>query len=348
MTWRRIATTFSVLALIAAACGGPETRRGGEPVTLTFVSFGGAYQQAQTNAWLEPFMKANPNVRIVQEEPTDYAKLQAMVESGNVTWDVVEVGNDFGLASDHDVLEPIDCKIVPCDELQSDLFPTRGYRVPDIVYSVVVGYRSDAFAGKQPTSFADFFDLKKFPGKRGAFNYASWGLLEMALLADGVQADELYPLDLDRAFAKLDTVKDQIVWYDSGAQSAQLLADGEVAMGMSWNGRIFDIQREGAPVDIMWDQHILTADYLVVPKGSKNVRAAMQLISWIVSDKNNAEISKHIAYAPANEGAVNNVDRTKERDLPTSYVETGIGFNDVWWDENFDAVDRRWQEWLQT
>lgn len=343
--WRKRSISLAVLALVAAACGGDA---GGEQATLTFVSYGGAYQEAQTKAWLEPFMEANPNITIVQEEPTDYAKLQAMVESGNVAWDVVDVGNDFGLASDEDILEPIDCNVVPCDELRPDLFPTTGYRVPDIVYSVVIGYRTAEFGGEEPTSFADFFDLEKFPGKRGAFNFVSGGLLEMALLADGVPPDELYPLDLERAFAKLDTIKDQIVWWDTGAQSAQLLADGEVTLGMSWNGRIFDIQQEGAPVEIMWDQHIITADYLVIPKGTENLDAAMELIAWMVSADNNAELSKFITYAPPNENAVDQIDQSKEPDMPTSYVETGVGFDDGWWDENFDAVDQMWQEWIQT
>lgn len=344
--WRMFSLLLAVMALVAASCG--DDGGGGEgEATITFVSYGGAYQEAQTKAWLEPFMEANSDITIVQEEPIDYAKLQAMVESGNVTWDVADVGNDFGLAADEALLEPIDCDIVPCDQLRPDLFPTTGYRVPDIVYSVVVAYRTDAFGGDAPTSFADFFDLERFPGKRGAYNFSSGGLLEMALLADGVAPGDLYPLDLDRAFAKLDTIKDEIVWWDTGAQSAQLLADGEVTMGMSWNGRIYDIQQEDAPVEIMWDQHLLTADYLVIPKGTKNLDAAMELVAWITSPEHSAELSNYITYAPPNEEAVDAVDESKAADMPTTYADTGIGFDDVWWNENFDAVDQRWQEWVQ-
>jgi putative spermidine/putrescine transport system substrate-binding protein len=345
--WRGL-TIFFATMLVAVACGGGDgSGEEGGDVTLTFVSYGGAYQQAQTTAWLEPFMEEHPNVTIVQEEPTDYAKLQAMVESGNVTWDVVDVGNDFGLADDEALLEPIDCELVPCDQLRPDLFPTTGYRVPDIMYSVVIGYRTDAFDGNAPTSFADFFDLETFPGKRGAYNFSSGGLLEMALLADGVPPDQLYPLDVDRAFAKLDTIKDQIVFWDTGAQSAQLLADGEVTMGMSWNGRIYDIQQEDAPVEIMWDQHILTADYLVIPKGSENVETAMELIAWITSEEHAADLSNHITYAPPNEAAVDKIDQSKVSDLPTTYEDAGFGFDDEWWNANFDEVDQQWQEWVQ-
>ena len=346
--WWRGLTILAASMFVAVACGGDgDTEAGGGDVTLTFVSYGGAYQQAQTTAWLEPFMAEHPNVTIVQEEPTDYAKLQAMVETGNVTWDVVDVGNDFGLADEEALLEPIDCELVPCDQLRPDLFPTTGNRVPDIVYSVVIGYRTDEFGGAAPTSFADFFDLEKFPGKRGVYNFSSGGILEIALLADGVAADELYPLDVDRALAKLDTIKDEIVYWDTGAQSAQLLADGEVALGMSWNGRIYDIQQEDAPVEIMWDQHILTADYLVIPKGSENVETAMELIAWITSEEHAADLSNHITYAPPNEGAVDKIDESKVPDMPTTYADTGIGFDDEWWNANFDDVDQQWQEWVQ-
>jgi putative spermidine/putrescine transport system substrate-binding protein len=348
--WYRWFGYTAVVTLVAVACTGGADTGGGdgdEEVTLTFVSFGGAYQEAQTKGWLEPFMAEHPNITIVQEEPTDYAKLQAMVESGNVTWDVVDVGNDFGLASDEDILEPIDCTLVPCDELQPDVFQTTGYRVPDIIYSVVLAYRTDAFEGDAPTTFADFFDLETYPGKRSAWNFPSSGLLEMALIADGVAPDQLYPLDLDRAFAKLDTIKDQIVWWDTGSQSAQLLADGETVFGQSWNGRIFDIQQQDAPVEVMWSQHLLTADFLVIPKGSQHVEEAQELIAYATSAENNAAVSQYIAYAPPNENAVENVDQSKKAELPTTHADTGVGFDDIWWDENFDRVDQLWQEWVQ-
>lgn len=335
---------FLVIAVGVVGCG--DDGGSDEAVTITFASYGGAYQEAQTKAWLEPFMEANPNITIVQDEPTDYAKVKAMVEAGNVTWDVVDIGNDFAIGPSEEFCEKIDDSIVPMSELQPDKLPTTGYRVPDIVYSVVVGYRTDQFGADKPASFADFFDLEKFPGKRGAYNFASGGFLEMALLADGVPVDELYPLDLDRAFAKIDTIKDSIVWWDTGAQSAQLLADGEVSMGMSWNGRVSDIMAEGAPVEIMWDQHILTADYLMIPKGTKNLDAAMKLVAWITSAENSAEISNHINYAPPNEKSAANVPADIAARLPSAYLEGAVGFDDMWWGANYDEINTTWLEYV--
>lgn len=336
-----------------AACGGGGNGGGGGGggggnVDLTFMSYGGAYQDAQTKAWLDPFMKANPSINIVQEEPTDYAKIKAVVESGNTTLDVVDVGNDFGLARDQSILEPIDCTVVPCDQLQPKIFPTTGYRVPDIAYAVCVAYRTDAYGGKKPTSFADYFDLKGFPGKRGGYNFSSGGLLEMALIADGVSPDQLYPLDVNRAFKKLDTIKSQIVWWDTGAQSAQILADNEVTQGMSWNGRIYDIQQQGSPVEVNWDQFFLTADYLVIPKGTKHLKEAQQLVAYITSAEHSADLSKYISYAPPNVQAVDKADPAMAPYLPTSHMDGAVGFDDAWWNDNFDAVDTQWQTWVQS
>jgi len=328
--------------LLAACTGGPG---GGGPVTLTFVSYGGAYQEAQTKGWIEPYMTANPNVKIVQEEPTDYAKLQAMVEANNVTWDVVDVGNDFGLERNQDILEPIDCNVVPCADFPPQFKGT--YRIADIIYGVVMAYRTDQFPdGAEPKGWADFFDLDGFPGKRGLWKFASGGVFEFALVADGVDQANLYPLDIDRAFRKLDTIKDSIVWWETGAQSADLLASGEVSMGHSWNGRIYNIQQENAPVKIQWNQAFQTADFLVVPKGSRNVAEAMKFIAYATSPENNAAVSYYIAYAPLNPGAADKVDPEKKADLATTYSDQALFFDDQWWDENYAAVDDRFQEWV--
>ena len=335
----------SLLAACGGGDGGGGGGGGGEEVALTFVSYGGAYQEAQTKAWLDPYMKENPNVRIVQDEPTDYAKIKAMVEAGNVTWDVVDVGNDFGLDIHADLLEPIDCSVVPCDEF-SEEFKGK-YRIADIIYGVVYAYRTDKVGGKKPQDWADFFDLDTFPGKRGLWKFASGGVFEFALVADGVDAKNLYPLDVDRALKKLDTIKDSIVWWDTGAQSAQLLADGEVTLGHSWNGRIYDVAQQGSPVEVQWNQHFQTADFLVLPKGGKNIEEGMKLIAYITSAENNARLSKYIPYAPPNEKAVGKADPSKKKDLPTTHNDVALFFDDQWWGENFAEVDKQFQSWLQ-
>ena len=337
---------------LLAACGeeddGGDGGATGEAVSLSLVTWGGSWGDAVKQAWVEPFMAANTNITVVMDEPTEYPKIKAMVEANSVDWDVVNISNDFGIGPSFEkYCEPLDKTIVPFDELQPELFPTTGYRVPVISYSVVVGYRSDKLGGKAPTSFADFFDLQNFPGKRGVYDYVSGGLPEMALVADGVPPDALYPLDMDRAYKKIDTIKDALVWWDTGAQSVQLLADGEVGMGMSWNGRLTEANEQGSDIGIMWDQHILTADYLMITKGSKKTEAANQLIAWMISADNNAEITKYIDYGPANIDAIPKVDPAVADKLPTAYLDTAFGFDDMWWAENYDKVVADWQSYIQ-
>ena len=172
-------------------------------------------------------------------------------------------------------------RLIKQDEIL-DGFATT-YRVGDITYGVVLAYNTDKTAGVVPEGWADFFDTAKIPGKRGLWKYSTGGVLEFALMADGVKPADLYTptLDVDRAIKKLDTIKDDIVWWDSGAQSQELIGSGEVAMSMIWNGRGYSAKHtDNKPVEMQWNQQILTADYFVVPKGTPNKQVAMEFIAW--------------------------------------------------------------------
>ncbi len=198
----------------SAACNPPRQ----DGVTLSFTSFGGVYQEAQRKAWLEPYTELT-GVQFTEDENSSNATIKAQVESGQVTWDVVDVGNDFGLEANKDLLEPLDYTIIPRDEMNQDL-GVSDWRVPDITYGVVLGYNTDATKGAVPEGWADFFDTTKIPGKRGVWDYSEGGMFEFALMADGVAPADLYPLDLPRATAKLDTIKDDIVFWNVGRRVA--------------------------------------------------------------------------------------------------------------------------------
>src|SRR5918993_1067098 len=208
---------------------------------LVFTSWGGTTQEAQKKAWADPFQKST-GIRVKLDGPTDYGKLKAMVESGNVSWDVVDVEGDFAVAAaQQGLLEPIDFSVV--DRAKLDPRFTSDHFVGSFYYSFVLGYNKSALGGKEPKSWADLFDTKAIPGKRTFYKWSAPGVLEIALLADGVAPDKLYPLDLDRAFKKLDSIKSEIVWWSGGAQSQQLLASGEAPLGQFWNGRVFAVQK---------------------------------------------------------------------------------------------------------
>src|SRR5215211_4118654 len=320
-------------------CGGG----GSGQVRLLFTSQGGSYQRAQTKAWLKPYSKQS-GIEIRQDSPTDYAKIQSMVENNRVKWDVVDVGNDFGLESSADFLEPLDYSVVDKGSILEGY--ASKYRVACMLYATVLAYNTEQMGGT-PSSWVDFFDTGRFPGRRGLWKFPTGAeTLEVALLGDDVPPENLYPLDVDRALDKLDTIKDRIVWWKTGGQLQQQLADGEVALASAWNGRVQTEIDSGTPVEIQWNQNLQTADYLVVPRGTAHKEEAMKLIAYCVSGENNHRLSEFIPYAPINKESIPKVDPQVTSQLPTAYREVGVTFNAEWWDNNREAVEQRFNKWM--
>lgn len=310
---------------------------------MVFTSWGGTTQEAQAKSWAEPF-EAETSIKVLQDGPTDYGKLKAMVESGNVAWDVVDVEMDFAIkAAKEGLLEPIDFNVVP----KADLDPrfTTDHAVGSFYYSFVLAWNNGSVSGGEPAGWADMFDLEKFPGKRTFYKWSAPGVIEIALLADGVAADQLYPLDLDRAFKKLDTIKPEIVWWSGGAQSQQLIASGEATFGQLWNGRVFALQQEGADVGVSWNQNMTAADVLVVPKGAKNKDAAMKFLATATSPKGQASFAEASGYAPINTAAKAEMPEDVVKSLPDAYVEGQINLDMNYWAENRDTIAERWYAW---
>jgi putative spermidine/putrescine transport system substrate-binding protein len=323
----------------SAACNPPKQ----DGVTLSFVSFGGVYQEAQRKAWLQPYTELT-GVQFTEDENSSNATIKSQVEAGQVTWDVVDVGNDFGLDANKDLLEPLDFSLIPRDELNEKLGITD-YRIPDITYGVALAYNTDKTAGKVPEGWADYFDTAKIPGKRGAWDYPASGMFEFALMADGVKSTELYPLDLDRASKKLSSIKDDIVFWTSGADSQEQIGSGEVAMTMIWNGRGWSAKNiDNKPVEIQWNQQIVTADYLVVPKGSPNKDAAMKFIAYTACAANNAGPSQYIPYGPTNKNSTANPAMVNDLSV-TNADENSAYFDDAYLVDHAKEIDAAWQAW---
>ncbi len=239
--------------------GGGSGGEGGDSASegLVFASSGSSYQRAQTKAWLKPYSDES-GTKIHQDSPTDYAKIQSMVENNQVIWDVVNVSNDFGLQSTADLLEPLDYSIIDKEPILEGY--ASEYRIACMLYANTIAYNTEQIDGT-PSTWADIFDTQKFPGQRG-FRKSPSETLEVALLGDDVPPENLYLLDVDRALNKLDTIKDRIVWWGTGGQLQQQLADGEVALASAWNGRVQTEIEAGTPVEIQWNQNLQTADYL--------------------------------------------------------------------------------------
>jgi len=337
-----IGAVGSILVGTMAACGGVGSAAAPGKTTVTIVSYGGDYQKAQQKAFWDPYVTANKGVTIKQDSPTDYAKLKAMVEAGNPTWDLALVANDFGLDSQSKWLEPIDYSVVDKNSLV-DGYADK-YRVGSDIEGTVIAYRSDKYA-TAPKTWADFFDTTKFPGKRGVYKMVSGGILEGALIADGVLPDKLYPLDINRALRKLDTIKKDLVWWDAGAQSQQNLASGETPMAMVWIGRAVDAAKN-APVKIAWDQWLSQDGFWVVPKGAKDKAAAMKLLAYMVSAPAQTAQLQYLPYGPVNKAVSATVDLKNHPNLPNSHLSTRIDVNDQWWGDNQEAMDKVFQDWL--
>ena len=336
---------------------------------LVVVSWGGAYTASQQKAYHEPYMKANPGITILNDDSASegVAKLRAQVEAGNITWDLVDmvaadaiVACDEGLVLeiDHDeLLAPAPDGTLPSEDFFDgtlmDCF------IPQIVYSTTFGYRTDKFSGEQPDSLADVFDIEKFPGKR-SLEKKPIGNLEWALIADGVPADQVYdvlstPEGVDRAFAKLDTIKDEVVWWVKGAVPTQLLADGEVVMASAYNGRLFSaIEEEKQPIAMMWEWQVFDLDGWVIPKGGKNEEEVKKFLRFATDTQRLADQAKYISYGPTRKSSGPLVGKHAELGIemaphmPTNEenAKKTLLFNYEWWADHRAELDERFQAWL--
>jgi putative spermidine/putrescine transport system substrate-binding protein len=349
-----VAAVASLPALLAACGGGSSGAASTGAVSsagsklsgsITFTSFGGPYQDAIQRAWLDPFQAANPGVKIIQDQPTDYAKLEAMVKANAVVWDVVDVDSQYGLKSATPFLTPIDCKVVDCSAL-----PQAGLlRVPTAQSTALMAYRTDKIKNP-PQTWADYFDLDKFPGKRSFWRHPGLSNeLEFALLADGVAVKDLYPLDVERALKKLDTIRDQIIWYTDIQAGAQLLADGEVLIGRTFGTRVLSLKKDGVPVEAIWNQGATGSNYLTVPKGTKNEAAAMALVAWITSNEHNADLTKYWPAAPANPTAAKTITKSNPfyPYLASTHADVTFNMNDQYYDTNLKKLDARINQWFE-
>ena len=277
---------------------------------VTVMSWGGSYTTSQVEAYHKPFTAAT-GINVVSVDSDNPApQIKTQVEAGNVSVDVADVEYaDAIRMCDEGMLEEIGMDALPAGAdgtpAADDFLPgaVTDCAVATIVFSTVYGYDTTKFE-KPPTTIADFFNTADFPGKRGMGKRAKANL-EMALMADGVPAAEVYatlstPEGVDRAFAKLDTIKKDVVWWEAGAQPPQLLADGEVTMSTAYNGRLFAAEvSEAKPFKTVWDGQVYEYDLFVIPKGAPNLEAAMEFVKFATSTQALADQAKWIAYGPS-------------------------------------------------
>lgn len=324
----------------------PEALKGSGEVRVT--SSGGAYAEAEKRAYWDPFTELT-GIKVVPVEGFSAAQIKAQVDSGNVEWDLVsfDYGNVLNLLKQGDYFEPINYDLIDTENVPEE--HRHEFSLGHVAIGTVMNYRTDAF-DTPPQSYADFWDLEKFPGPRnwmsGSIGIAPF--LEGALLADGVPMNELYPLDIDRALNSLSKIRDSIVkFWESGAQSAQLMADNETVLGVAWNGRIATLEDEGVPVAISWNQAMLSIDNWAILKGAPNAENAMKFMAFGSMAIPQARLSMLIPYGFVNRKAAEYVPEERLARLPTApqYADKVFISNAEWWAENKDAAIEAWNLW---
>jgi putative spermidine/putrescine transport system substrate-binding protein len=346
-----VAGGIALGAPLLAACGGSPQPQGGVATAgggkrVVVADWGGAIQDAEKKYLYEPFTKET-GIEVVISGPPSDAKIKAMVDSGNVEWDLVagSLANIIGLGRDY--FEELPQSVRSVGGVGAEYVDSHA--VAYYVFSTNIGWNTKAFGSKRMESWADFWDTKSFPGPRtlSGVEGGSVPQLEAALLADGVDMKSLYPLDIERAFRKLEEIKGQVPqWWSSGAQPGQMLVSNQVAAASIWSGRVFTLQSEKAPIDFTWNGGKYTPAAWIVPKGAPNKEAAFKLAEYSIQPEVQAKLWGNYPCGPTNSKAYDTIAEEHARKLPTYPEHAAVQFveNAEWWGENREKVIKRWHE----
>lgn len=364
--------TSLILATTALTLGAGLAQAQEMADSMTIVSWGGAYQDSQLKAYVQPYQKAT-GISVTWDESSNdaVAKLRAQAEAGNITWDLVDVTAadalrlcDEGLARPmnfNEELAPGSDGATPEADfgnvLVNDCF------IPQIVYSITWGYRNDVadWNGAVPTSLCDVFDTAKFPGKR-SIESRPINNMEWALACDGVPNDKIYsvlatPEGQQQALDKWSTIKGDLIFWNAGADTPQFLANGDAVMGSTYNGRLFNaIEVDKQPISMLWDKEIYDYDGWIIPEGLPADRLArvLDFVKINTDTQHLADQALYISYSPARASSLPLVgkDITGQIDMlanmptnPKNAIDP-IEPDFLFWADNRDDIDQKWQAWM--
>ncbi len=343
---------------LLAACGGSDSEKtpagNGSAAkaagTVTFVSYGGSYNENLRKSMLDSFERES-DIKVELGENTSLAPLKLQVQSGNVQWDIAELtGSEYEVAVKENLLEPFDYGAIDTSGVPA--YAKKEFGIKYALFLFVMAWDQREIADAEgPKTWAQFWDTQAFPGKRSLYDKIdSAGILEAALIAEGVPFEEMYPLDVGRALKSLDALgADNIVWHATPEEAIQQLTSGALPLATSWNGRVGIARREeGAKIGFTPDQAVLLGDYLVVPKGAPNAKLAFEVINYIVTDaKAGAEYAKLTNYAIANQAAIDLLPPALAERLPTNPALEGkiLVKDDGWWAQNLKSASETFKQW---
>jgi len=335
---------------------------------VNFTSWGGNYENSQQKAYVDTWDQGSVNF-LKYSGGLDQIRLQ--VNSGNVTWDVVDVlphdariGCDEGLFEelDRDIFEPAPDGTAMDDDIMVQV--PNDCVVPQVFWSYVYFYKEGAFKGVQPTSIVDFFDTEKFPGKRGIHILPN-ALIEMALVADGVAIRDVYKVmstdaGIDRAFAKLDSIKDHAVFWNYGDEPLELVRSGDVSMSIAYSGRVgAAVLSQNENFVTIWDGQVLEEEWLVLLKDAPNSEEAKRFLIHASAPAQQARQAKYITYGPMRASAFdimragepwfhNGKDIMGHMPNRPEVMPRTIVANPEWWRDYGIAVDERYAAWMSS
>lgn len=334
-------------ALLALAAGAAAAR------DLTVVSWGGTYQDAQRELFFKPFSEKLGKPVLDESWDGGYGVLQSKVKAGTPNWDVVQVeAEELALGCADGIYEKLDW-----DKLGGkEAYIPAGVSdcgAGHIVWSVALAYDGNKLTGEVPKSWADFWDVEKFPGKRGLRKGAKYAL-EIALMADGVPKEEVYdvlatPEGVDRAFKKLDELRPNLIWWEAGAQPLSMLQTGDVVMSAAFNGRITGLNRtEKTNLQLVWNESIYAVDSWVILKGAENKESGMDFIAFANAPENLSRLPEFVAYGLPNKAAAAKVAPEFAKDLPTNPDNLAVALSlDVdFWVDNSEELTQRFNAWV--
>ncbi len=323
--------------------------------SITVSSWGGSFQEAERNAFYIPAAKTL-GITIKEDTTNGIADVRAQVMANAVKWDITEQGSNTCVQlTNEGHLEPLDYSVITnTDGIDPALVTSHWVGI--IYYSTIIAWSTEKFGNDGPQNWADFWDVDKFPGSRAMY-YKPYYAIEGALMADGVPMDKVYETLLtqegqDRAFAKLEELKPHVaVWWRSGAQSMQLIKDGEVDVIAIWNGRIKGAIDDGAKAAFTFNQGIFDFDCVMVPKGAPNKELAMKAINEFIKPENQANLPKYIAYGPVNQKAfetgIITPEQAKDINSSPANAKVQLVLDASFYIDRYDGLQERMDEMTQ-
>lgn len=334
-------------ALVIGSAFGPATHAAGGTVYIN--SSGGVLDDVYRRIYWDPFTAAT-GIRVVSSAPVDNAKLKAMVDSGNVLWDITEVdGGDFQRDVAMGLFAKLNLAALPTAELPKAAY--TDYGIWENPYSTVLVWSTDKWplSGSHPTSLMDLWNQKQFPGPRCLWKDAIDNL-ELGILRAGVPRDKVYPIDEAKAYRELDRLKkDVAVWWTTGAQSVQVIVNGDCVMGTAWNGRPYQlVAKDKAHLGVAWGDAVLHTAWWAIPKGAKHYQSAMKLLAWMQDPKRQASQATLTGYAGPNIRTPDYLPAIVKDYLSTApnHLKTTLVSNDEWWAEHGPAAEKRFLSWV--